>query len=111
MTLAARTFATAWTGQRTSRPPQVNARSIERKTRLIEQELGQRLYLPREAARILRVLPSTLRQWVGEGKIGCIRPNGRHRRYPEAEVERVRREQEKGAHWDLEAKFREERGR
>jgi excisionase family DNA binding protein len=47
------------------------------------------LLTPGEAADILRVDPSTLREWVRRDKLECVTLPGGHRRYRRADIERL----------------------
>lgn len=45
-----------------------------------------RLLTPREVAVMFRVGPKTVARWAVDGRLGCIRTLGGHRRFLEAEV-------------------------
>lgn len=49
----------------------------------------QRLWLPREVARLFGVDSKTVTRWNRSGKIEAIRTIGGHRRFAEAEVRRL----------------------
>lgn len=44
------------------------------------------LLTPAEVAALFRVDPKTVGRWEKEGRIGCVRTIGGHRRYRESEV-------------------------
>ncbi len=58
-------------------------------------------YTPKQASEILGVKPDTLRRWNNIGKIHCTRLPGGHRRYSQAEIDRVLGER-KGLVFNLE---------
>ena len=58
--------------------------AISRKVTEISEE--DRLLTPGEVAEIFRVDPKTVTRWSKQGKIGCIRTLGGHRRFREIEV-------------------------
>jgi len=47
------------------------------------------LITPKKAAKILGVLPNTLRNWVESGKITAFRTLGGHRRYYLEEINKL----------------------
>ena len=49
----------------------------------------EKLYTLRDACRILRIHPTTLREWDREGKIRCVRLQNNFRRIPESEINRI----------------------
>ena len=44
---------------------------------------------PGEVARIFNVSQKTVERWSDEGKLGCIRTPGGHRRYRKPDVDRL----------------------
>jgi molybdopterin-binding protein len=55
---------------------------------LIEMVALEKLFTPREAARILGISYPTLKQWIYKRKIRTIRTAGGHHRVPEHEIDR-----------------------
>ncbi|WJW74389.1 response regulator [Thiohalobacter sp. IOR34] len=49
---------------------------------------------PHQVASLLHVSPVTVRHWAAQGKLSFVTTPGGHRRFPRAEVERLRRAQE-----------------
>ena len=47
------------------------------------------LYTPRDAAQVLGVNYSTLKQWIYHGKLRSVQTPGGHHRIPESEVDRL----------------------
>ena len=47
------------------------------------------LYSPRNAAQVLGINYSTLKQWIYKGKLKSVQTAGGHHRIPEAEVDRL----------------------
>ena len=47
------------------------------------------LYTPRDAAQVLGVNYSTLKQWIYHGKLKSVQTAGGHHRIPESEVDRL----------------------
>ena len=48
-----------------------------------------KLYSPRDAAQVLGVNYSTLKQWIYHGKLKSVQTPGGHHRIPESEVDRL----------------------
>jgi len=48
-----------------------------------------KLYTPKDAAQVLGVSYSSLKQWIYHGKIKSIQTTGGHHRIPESEVDRL----------------------
>jgi len=48
-----------------------------------------KLYTPRDAAQVLGVNYSTLKQWIYHGKLKSVQTAGGHHRIPESEVDRL----------------------
>ena len=48
-----------------------------------------KLYTPRDAAQVLGVNYSTLKQWIYHGKLRSVQTPGGHHRIPESEVDRL----------------------
>lgn len=48
-----------------------------------------KLYTPRDAAQVLGISYSSLKQWIYQGKLKSIQTAGGHHRIPEAEVDRL----------------------
>lgn len=57
------------------------------------REGSERLLTPGEVAALFRVDPKTVTRWAASGRIRSIRTPGGHRRFREAEVNRLLREQ------------------
>jgi molybdopterin-binding protein len=47
-----------------------------------------KLYTPRDAAQVLGISYSSLKQWIYHGKLKTVRTPGGHHRIPEAEIDR-----------------------
>ena len=65
------------------------------------------LYSLKEAATMLGVHPVTLRRWAEGGKIETVRTPGGHRRFSEAEVERLRMRTEEPKNESIGEKLRD----
>ena len=50
---------------------------------------AERLLTPAEVAALFRVDPKTVTRWAKAGKLSSIRTLGGHRRYREAEIQRL----------------------
>jgi molybdopterin-binding protein len=48
-----------------------------------------KLYTPRDAAQVLGMSYSSLKQWIYSGKIKSVRTSGGHHRIPEPEIDRL----------------------
>jgi len=48
-----------------------------------------KLYTPKDAAQVLGISYSSLKQWIYQGKVKSIQTAGGHHRIPEAEVDRL----------------------
>jgi len=48
-----------------------------------------KLYKPRDAARVLGIGYSSLKQWIYQGKLKTVRTLGGHHRIPESEIDRL----------------------
>ena len=49
----------------------------------------QKLYPPREAARILGISYPTLKQWIYRGRVRSVKTFGSHHRVPASEIDRL----------------------
>ncbi|HZD30911.1 MAG TPA: helix-turn-helix transcriptional regulator [Candidatus Angelobacter sp.] len=48
-----------------------------------------KLYTPRDAAQVLGISYSSLKQWIYQGKLKSVQTSGGHHRIPESEVDRL----------------------
>ncbi len=48
-----------------------------------------KLYTPRDAAKVLGIGYSSLKQWIYRGKLKTVRTPGGHHRIPESEIDRL----------------------
>ena len=74
-------------GQRRFPKAQVQAPLVRRRRQVREEPGG--LLRTGEVARRLRVPPRTVARWSRQGRLASVRTLGGHRRYPQAEVDRL----------------------
>ena len=55
----------------------------------VEKKTMPKLYTPRDAAQVLGISYSALKQWIYQGKLKTVQTVGGHHRIPEAEVDRL----------------------
>ena len=55
----------------------------------VTMQVPERLLTPGEVALMFRVDPKTVTRWASSGRVGSIRTPGGHRRFREAEINRL----------------------
>jgi len=56
---------------------------------VLEARYMPKLYTPRDAAQVLGISYSSLKQWIYQGKLKSVQTAGGHHRIPESEVDRL----------------------
>jgi molybdopterin-binding protein len=93
-------------GRKCQSDPQTGAIAPFRPMRLVK------LFTPREAAQVLGVNYSTLKQWIYKGRIRTVKTAGGHHRVPEKQVDKfLHRASERGGVKERRMNFRRVSGR